>query len=506
MAINRHRPDLGIHVDRDGSEPIFQQVRRQLGAAIASGELEEGHRLPPERSLARALGVNRSTVLAAYRELKVEGLVSGHVGRGTEVALAPGALAPGQAFPWEPIARSGPAATDPLIRDLLDDERPDVVSLALGLPARDLLPMDDLREVHERILAERGPEALMHSPTEGAMELRRALSERLRADGARCEPTQVMVTTGSQQGLDLVSRVFLAPDDVVAMEDPGYLGALLTFRRAGVRIAPIPVDADGMRVDVLESLLARRRPKLIYTVPTFQNPTGSEMSLARRRALLELAARYQVPVLEENTYADLRYEGEPLPSLYALDRAGCVLHLGTASKQLFPGFRVGWLAGPEAALRPLAYAKQTADLHTGTFGQLVVERFIVEGRLDRHLPRMRREYARRRDALLAGLDRARVDGLEWNRPRGGFYVWCRLPDGVTLPRLMAEASRERVSFLPGTMFSSSAGAAHHIRLNFSGASADRLREGTKRLARAMAAATSDPTVRARESEGLRPIV
>jgi DNA-binding transcriptional MocR family regulator len=506
MAINRHRPDLGIEIDRTSPEPVFQQIRRQLGGAIAAGSLAEGDRLPPERTLARVLGVNRSTVLAAYRELKAEGLVSGHVGRGTEVALARDALEPGQAFPWEPIARTGPAATDPLIRDLLDDGRADVVSLALGLPARELLPIDDLREVHEHILTERGPDALLHSPTEGAMELRRALSDRLLAEGAHCEPAQVMVTTGSQQGIDLVSRVYLAPDDVVAMEDPGYLGALLTFRRAGVRIAPIPVDAEGMRIDALESLLARRRPKLIYTVPTFQNPTGTEMSLARRRALLELAARHQVPVLEESTYSELRYEGDPLPSLFALDRAGCVLHLGTASKQLFPGFRVGWLAGPAAALRPLAYAKQTADLHTGTFGQLVVERFLVEGRLDRHLPRMRREYARRRDVLLAGLDRERVEGLAWNRPRGGFYVWCRLPEGVALPRLMAEAARERVSFLPGTMFSSSGGASRHIRLNFSGAPAERLREGAKRLARAMASAAKDTAPHASESEGLRPIV
>jgi DNA-binding transcriptional MocR family regulator len=315
-----------------------------------------------------------------------------------------------------------------------------------------------------------------------------------------------LVTTGSQQALDLISRVFLAPDDLVAVEDPCYLGALLTLRRAGVRIAGVPVDGEGMRVDLLEPLVARRRPKLIYTVPTFQNPTGSEMSLARRRRLLELAARFQVPVLEEDTYAELRYDGEPLPSLFSLDRSGCVLHLGTASKQLFPGFRVGWLAGPEAALRPLSYAKQTADLHTGTFGQWVVARFIAEGRLDRHLVRMRREYARRRDAMIDALERFAPAGLTWTRPRGGFYVWCRLPAGVPAARLMTEAARERVSFLPGAMFSTGSESAGYVRLNFSNVSPERLREGVQRLARAIAAAGSEHTARRAENEGLRPIV
>jgi DNA-binding transcriptional MocR family regulator len=397
--------------------------------------------------------------------------------------------------------------SDPLLRDLLDLERPGVVSLGIGLPGRELLPLEDLRDVQDAILSESGADAFLHSPTEGTPALREAVAAWMGARGVRCTPSQVMITTGSQQGLDLISRVFLAPGDLVVMEDPGYLGAILTFRRAGVRIAGVPVDREGMRVEAAERVLARQRPKLIYTVPTFQNPTGTEMSLARREHLLALAARYQVPVLEEEAYGELRYEGQALPSLLSLDRTGSVLHLATSSKMLFPGLRVGWLVGPESALHPLAYAKQTADLHTSTWAQLVAARFLSEGRLERHLRRMRREYARRRDTLVAGLAKAPSPGFSFATPRGGFYVWCRLPDGVPTARLMTEAAHERVSFLPGTMFSPGTEDSGFVRLNFSGAAPDRLREGAARLTRALTAALAEvPAARRSAEVTLRPIV
>ena len=516
MAINRNLPDLGLQMERPGGSPLYQQIRRQIEAAIGTGQLPAGFRLPPERNLARALGVNRSTVLAAYRELKADGLISGHVGRGTAVLSPQERVAAGftsgdgqggAGSVWEPLARGGPAMNDPLLRDLLDLERPGVISLGIGLPGRELLPLDDLRAVQEAILDETGADAFLHSPTEGTPTLRDAVAAWVQARGARCTAAQVLVTTGSQQGLDLISRVFLAPGDVVVMEDPGYLGAILTFRRAGARILGVPVDREGMRVDAVERVLARQRPKLIYTVPTFQNPTGTEMSLARREHLLALAARHQVPVLEEDAYSELRYEGIPLPSLLSLDRAGCVLHLATSSKLLFPGLRVGWLVGPEAALRPLAYAKQTADLHTSTWAQLVVARFASEGRLERHLKHMRREYARRRNTLAAALEKAQVPDMSFDTPRGGFYVWCRLPAGISVGRLMTEAARERVSFLPGAMFSPGGEGSGFVRLNFSGVAPDRLREGIARLSRALAAAGSEPPTARRGAEAsLRPIV
>jgi DNA-binding transcriptional MocR family regulator len=496
---------LGLKLERQSAEPVYRQISRQLREAIFAGQLAEGLRLPPERTLARSLGVNRTTVLAAYRELKDQGLLEGHVGRGTTV-LPVRAVGPGAPLPWNQLVRGGIAAADPLIRDLLDNLQHDAVPLALGAPAPELFPLRELREAQERVLAEVGPGALQYGPTEGVAELREALCAHLRERGAACTPAEVLVLSGSQQGIDLLSRVFLGPEDTVVTEEPTFVGALQTFRRAGARLLSVPVDGEGMRMDLLEAVLARRRVKLVYTLPTFQNPTGVVMSLARRQRLLELAYRYQVPVVEDDPYSELRYDGRPLPLLKAMDTRGYVLHLGTFSKLVFPGLRVGWMVGPVAALRHLAVAKQTADLHTGTYAQLLVARFLRGGLLAKHLERIRPEYARRRDALLAALRKSAAAGLEWNRPEGGYYVWCRLADDVAPARLMAEAARERVSYLPGAVCSVDGSGATCLRLNFTACPPERLREGVRRLGRALRAARVRPRERPAAAEGSRPIV
>lgn len=495
-------PTLGLSLDRHSPVPLFRQISDGIRAGILAGEWPEGMRLPPERLLARALGVNRSTILAAYRQLKDDGLVSAHVGRGTEVLPVDthgGVASAEESLPWEGMHQPRyAAAADPIIRDLLDARRPDTISLALGVPAAEFLPMEEMRDVQSRVLAEIGAEAMLHSPTEGLPALREALCGYLAPRGIRCSPGELLVTSGSQQALDLVARVFLSPEDTVLVEEPTYLGALQVFRRAGVRLLGVPVDAEGMRVDVLESMLTRMRPRLIYTLPTFQNPSGVVMSLSRRRRLLDLAWRYHVPILEEDSYSDLRYDGEALPSLRILDTRGHVLYLSTFSKVLFPGLRVGWLAGPPQAVRQLAVARQSVDLHTATPNQWVMERFLREGHLQRHLERVRPEYRKRRDAMLAALRPLADLGLRWVEPEGGYYVWCRLPDTVSLPRLAAEAAREGVSFLPGTVFSTDGSSDRHLRLNFTSSPPERLSEGIRRLGRALEAA------RTRHGEGVFP--
>lgn len=497
-----HRlPTLGLRLDRESGVPLFRQIAQGLREGILAGEWREGMHLPPERLLAASLGVNRSTILAAYRQLKDEGLVSAHVGRGTVILpLARTPSTPVGALPWEPVPQSRPAAAaDPLIRDLLDFRHPDTISLALGVPAAELLPMEALQEVQGRLAAEVGPDLALHSPTEGIPALREALCESLLERSIRCSPSEVLVTNGSQQALDLVARVFLAPEDLVVVEEPTYLGALQVFRRAGVRLMGVPVDEEGMRVDLLEALLARVRPRLLYTIPTFQNPSGAVMSLSRRHRLLELARRHRLAILEEDAYSDLRYEGEPLPPLRALDPQ--VLHMSTSSKVLFPGLRVGWLVGPPPAVRQLAVARQSVDLHTATPNQWIMERFLREGHLRRHLERVRPAYAARRDALLEALARLEPRTLTWTRPEGGFYVWARLPDTVSLPRLAAEATRQGVAFLPGTVFSTDGASDHHIRLNFTSSPPDRLREGVRRLGLALRASEGVPA-----AELQRPLV
>lgn len=502
---------MDIRIDRGSAVPVYMQIRGGIRDLILSGRLPDGFRLPPERTLATALGVNRTTVLSAYRELKADGLVDAHVGRGTEVVSRRAVrsdVEPAGPLPWRQLARDGGVREpDPLVRDVLAlTERHDVISLQAGLPAAELLPLDDLRRVQEEILDRKGPEALLHSPTEGVTAFREAICRHMVPRGIRSSPEEVLVTSGSQQGLDLVARTLLSPGDVVVVEEPSYFGALEAFRSARVRLLGVPADEDGMRTDLLEALLSRQRPRLIYTLPTFQNPSGCVLSLPRRRRLLELAWRHQVPVLEDDTYSDLRYEGEALPSLKALDPHGHVVHLSSFSKILFPGLRLGWIAAPRPLVRQLALVKQTVDLHSGTLGQWIVEGFLTGGLLGKHLERTRAAYRRRRDVLLEALAAEAAPGLSWNRPEGGFYVWCRLPEEVRPAALLARAAAERVAFLPGGASYVEEPPEGAIRLSFTSAPEEQLREGVRRLGRALNAAQAEPLRGRYAVVGTPPIV
>lgn len=508
-----------LAIDRASEVPVYQQIRRRYREQMLSGALPPGTLLPPERRLAEQLGVNRSTVLAAYGALKADGLVGAHVGRGTAVLARPTLAAAAEsrrepALAWRELVRRGVASReDPVLRDLLElAERRDVISLAVGLPPAELMPLAELREVQERLLVERGTETLLHSPTEGIAPLRESLAARCASWGIQVTPAEILVTSGSQQGLDLIARVFLDPGDVVIVEQPTYLGALEVFRRAEAHLVSVPVDGDGMRIDLLEALLARHRPKLIYTLPTFQNPSGAVLSTSRRLALLELARRYQVAVVEDDPYRDLAYDAEPPAPLAALDplgRRGGTIFVSSTSKVLFPGLRVGWIAAPEEVIRRLALAKQSADLHSSTPGQWIVDRFLREGRLDRHLARVRPQYARRRDTMLEALAPGAALGLSWARPRGGFYVWCDLPSALAASHLSAEAARQGVCYLPGSACGAQATTVEHLRLNFTALAPAELREGGKRLLRAVASALALSTARNPRDgagAGTRPIV
>lgn len=489
---------LNIAIDRSSETPLYLQISRALRELILSGGLLEGLHLPPERRLAQDLGVNRSTVLAAYRELKSEGLLDARVGRGTAVAprrgTAPRAVTATSApqLPWHQLARPTAAkAEDPLLRDLLElTERRDAISLSIGLPAPEHLPLRELHEIERELFAEVGAAVLQHSPTEGITPFRETLGQHMATRGAACSAPEVMVTSGSQQAIDLVARAFLEPGDAVAVEAPSFFGALQVFRAAGARLLGVPADEQGMRTDLLESLLQRQRPKLIYTLPTFQNPAGHVMSLERRRHLLDLAYRFQVPVLEDDPYSDLRYDGAALPSVKALDGHGHVIYVSSFSKALFPGLRIGWIAAPRPVIRRLALAKQSVDLHSSTLGQWLIDRFVRQGGLERHLRTVRAAYAKRRDAMLEALKAQALPGVTYVRPDGGFYFWCRLPETVAPARLLSRAAEERVSFLPGTPFFCEETGQNHVRLSFSGATPRRIREGIARFARAFAAASS----------------
>ena len=474
---------MDITIDRESGEPIYRQVVREIRAMIHSGALPEGFLLPPERRLAAALGVNRSTVLNAYRELKALGLVDAHVGRGTAVLRAPAPTPGVVGTPWRQLFRESVArAHDPIISDLLSlTERRDVISFSIGLPAPELLPLQTFGELTSKLLADVGPPLFLHCPTEGHSPLRETLAQWVAARGISARTSEVLVVSGSQQGLDLVARIFIDPGDTVVVEEPTYVGALQSFRVAGARIVGIPVDENGMRTDILESVLERERPKLIYTLPTYQNPSGAVMSIDRRRHLLALASRWHLPILEDDPYSELRYDGDALPSLKALDEEDRVLYQSTFSKVLFPGLRVGYLVVPPVVLRQLALAKQGADLHTNSFSQYLIDRFIRDGYFTSHLEVSRTAYRSRRDAMARALRQDRSLGIEYSVPRGGFYFWCRVSDGIDQPALLANAASRGVVFLPGRACFATDPPEHYFRLNFSHASEDSIKVGVARL-------------------------
>lgn len=479
---------MELSIDRSSRQPLYRQVVEQVRKLILTGALPAGFRLPPERRLATTLGVNRTTILNAYRELKAEGLVDSHVGRGTAVLGPPPAAATaGGGLAWAGLMRGLDDPTrDPLLRDLLAiSERRDVISLSIGLPAPELLPARTLADIFQRLVDEAGGVPLLHCPTEGHSPLRASIASWLVSRGIDCGPEEVIVLSGSQQGLDLIARLLLAPGDEVVVEDPTYIGALSVFRAAGVRLLPVETDHEGLRTDVLAGVLERHRPRLIYTLPTFQNPSGFVMSPARRRELITLAERHRVPVLEDDPYSELRYDGDPTPALRALDGGGVVLYLSTFSKLLFPGLRIGFLVAPRQVVRRLALIKQHVDLHAPSLGQWLLDRFLRDGHLGPHLSTLRRAYAARRDALADALRSEAGDLLQWRLPRGGFYLWCRCRQPVVSGRLLSAAAAAGISFLPGATCTVREPDDGALRLNFSYHPPDRLTEGAGRLAAAL---------------------
>ena len=333
---------MQIKIDRESQTPVYIQIRNQLRTMIFNGSLAPGSLLPPERKLADSLGLNRSTVLAAYRELKADGLVDSHVGRGTVVLSVMSQVSEAHNDFEAPLYRQhfsqiSERANDPFLRDLLElANRKDVISFSAGISATEIDPVGALSGIEEELIHQPEHSALKHTPTEGFWSLREEIAALMERRGVSCTPEEIMVLSGSQQGIDLASRVFIDPGDVVIVEEPSFFSALQIFSAAGARIIGVPVDEQGMRVDILDQLLTRHKPKLVYTMPTYQNPSGLSMSLERRKKLLELAISRKFLILEDDPYGEIIYEGVKKPSLKEMDTNGYVIYLSTFSKILFP--------------------------------------------------------------------------------------------------------------------------------------------------------------------------
>ncbi len=396
--------------------------------------------------------------------------------------------------PWsDRFALRTQGMTSSAIRELLKvTADPEIISFGGGLPAPEVFPLAELEAAADRVIEQHGRTALQYGPTEGYLPLREMLVRHMARYGIQVTPDNVLITSGAQQALDLVGKLFLNAGDRVLTEQPTYLGALQAFTSYQARYMTVPIDDDGMRVDLLEDAL-RAGPKFLYVLPNFQNPGGVTLSLARRRRLVELAGHYGVPIVEDDPYGQLRYEGAHLPPLVKLDAEvhGCsngerpfrggVLYLGTLSKTLAPGLRIGWVVAPEEIMSRLVQMKQGADLHTSTFNQMVAHEAARGGFLDRHVRRIREVYGERRDAMLAALDRHFPPGVEWTHPHGGLFLWVTLPAGLNSAELFQEALKEKVAFISGNAFHPCGGGERTMRLNFSYCTPEVIEEGICRL-------------------------
>jgi len=377
------------------------------------------------------------------------------------------------------------------IREILKvTAQPDVISLAGGLPAPELFPIDEYRRAFEWILEADGAQALQYGPSEGYLPLRTLLAERLCRFGMRSAPEDLLITNGSQQALDLMGKIFLNPGDAVLVETPTYLGALQAFNQYQATYAIVPMDDDGMRVDEVERLLAGRRSggpriKFIYALPNFQNPTGRSMSLERRQRLVELASHYGVPIVEDDPYGELRYEGPALPTLKALDPDGSVIYLGTFSKILAPGFRLGWILASPEVMETLMHGKQPSDLHTGMAQQMATFEVARGGFVDQHVERIKAFYRERRDVMLRAIEEHFPGDARYTRPAGGLFVWAELPRDIDTRALLLDAIQEKVAFVPGQGFHADGSGSNTMRLNFSNVPPEQLREGVRRLGHAI---------------------
>ncbi|MET7738033.1 PLP-dependent aminotransferase family protein [Streptomyces sp. NPDC005402] len=382
-----------------------------------------------------------------------------------------------------PLAARARSVGGSPVRDILAvTARPEVINFAGGLPAPELFDAEGIAEAYRAVLGEMPERALQYSTTEGEPVLRAALAERMSVRGLATDADDVLVTTGSQQALSLLATALIEPGDTVLVESPCYLAALQAFGFAGARVVAVPGDDEGPDPVALEELVVRERPKLLYTVPTFQNPTGRTMSAGRRAAVASVAARCGLWIVEDDPYGELRFEGERVPWIASHEEVrDRVVLLGSFSKVMAPGLRLGWLRAPGELRRACAVAKQAADLHTPTVNQLAAARYLADRDLDAHVRRVARVYGERRDAMLAGLAEALPEGSVWTRPEGGMFLWARLPSSYDTTALLPQVVTRDVAYVPGAPFYAGEPDRSTLRLCFVTQTPEEIAEGLRRL-------------------------
>jgi DNA-binding transcriptional MocR family regulator len=488
---------LPLHLQPQSHVPLYVQLRDQLRALVHAGDLRPGDRIPASRELANLLGIHRTTVANAYAELESEGLIQGHVGRGTfikgngnglKISPPPPAIPNGNdGIRWELLFAD--ERGEEILSRLTAAAREDSISFVMARPAEEYFPVDELQMCVNAALRREAKDVLSLGPSDGYPPLKEALLEILRGEGLSARDENLLITDGCQQALDLISKAFVRPGDSVILENPAYPGAVAIFNGARARCLGVPVRTHaepdkplGLDLEALEATLAANRIKLLVLTPDFQNPTGTSMPLASRRKVLELASRYQVPVIEDHIYARLHAREERIPSLKQLDRSNLVIHIDSFAKVAFPGLRVGWIVAPPAAIERLRLVKQTTDLHTDQLAQATLAEFLRRGLFAKHLAKMRKVYASRLRALDDALRRYMPEGARWTRPEGGMCLWLELPPGFDASELLIHAKERGVLFAPGRYFYVQGPLPNTLRLGFANLDEKEIARGAATLA------------------------
>ena len=486
----------GIRLNPAQSIPLYLQIATALSAKISDFSIPVGAKLPPERELSRLLGVSRTTAINAYSLLEERGLVSTKIGSGTFVSAG---STPNQSqatqMPWDQLFAPGyKAPLSSIIRSIIaSPTADDTISMAAGMPDPAFYPLQMIQSALDRNKRSIDAADFGLIATEGYLPLRRSLAAWQTRLGNPASPEQILIVSGSQQGLYLLVKSFIEPRDYVIVESPTYLGAIQLLEAAGARLLTLP-PGNKLDLAMLEDYLIRYRPKLFYTMSSFKNPTGSVMDLAERRELLRLAEKHRLTIIEDDPYSLLYHGAPPPPSLKQLDSFGGVIQLGTFSKNLFPGLRTGWVHAAPPVINRLAQEKQFVDLHSNNLAQMIVHAALEENSLPLHLAMVRREYRKRRNAMAAAIKKYCGAAMWFELPEGGLYIWGRLSPTVLPTELLRRAAPLGISFIPGDAFYAQGADSHEIRLCFATHDEDRLTEGIRRLAKALNVATAEESL------------
>ena len=487
---------MRIPLNRADSVPLYTQIYQFLRQQIETEALVVGSRLPASRELAADLGVSRVTVINAIAELEAEGFVVSVQGSGAFVADWPLLVEPivGETAVslWPQWQTDSASQSNVSLYSAHESQikactHPDLIQFASGMGSTEVFNLDEFRKTFQAVLRRDGAKALGYGDTThgGYEPLRHTIAQILSNSGIPTHAENVLITSGSQQAISLVAQLLVKPGETILVESPTYEGGLNLFRSLGVKLIGVPVDEDGMDMAALEAALQTHRPKLIYTIPTFHNPTGTSLDTQRRRQMVTLARQYNVPILEDDFAGELRYEGYAQPALKALDTDGTVIYVNTFSKALVPGLRLGFLVANGPIYEQLVIHKRASDRSSSDMMQRALDAYITVGRYQAQLRKVCGIYRRRRNGMLAALEQFMPEGVVWQRPFGGLFLWLQLPDGMDAAELLPVALQEGVAFVPGSAFFVDKRPFSALRLNFTAHDPEIIEVGIERLGSAI---------------------